>query len=66
MPSKISPADLGPLDANQRYTIPETSAYLRQSRARTYEQIKSGDLPVIKDARRTYIPGSAIIQKSRV
>lgn len=54
------------LDLNQRYTIPEASAYLRQCRAKTYQDIKAGTLPIIKDARRTYIPGTAIAERSRV
>lgn len=51
---------LPPLDINQRYTIPEAGAYLRQSRAKTYNDITEGKLPVIKDGKRTYIPGQAI------
>jgi hypothetical protein len=57
---------LPPLDLNQRYTINEASAYLRQCRAKTYKDIKTGDLPVIKDARRTYVPGTAIAERSRL
>ena len=57
---------LPPLDLNQRYTVPEASAYLRQSRAKTYVDIRAGTLTIIKDARRTYVPGTAIAQRSRV
>ena len=57
---------LPPLDLNQRYTIPEASAYLRQCRAKTYKDIKAGNLRIIKDARRTYVPGTAIAERSRV
>jgi hypothetical protein len=52
------------LDARQRYTIPETNAFLRQSRAKTYQDISSGSLAVIRDGRRVYIPGSEIIRRS--
>jgi hypothetical protein len=52
------------LDLNQRYTITETNAYLRQSRAKTYQDIKEGKLPVIKDGRRTYVSGRAIAARS--
>jgi Helix-turn-helix domain len=60
------PLILPPLDIRQRYTIDETGAYLRQSRAKTYNDIAAGKLPVIKDGKRTYIPGSAIAERSRV
>jgi hypothetical protein len=62
----MSHLPLAPLDVNQRYTIPEANAYLRQSRAKTYQDIKSGLLPVIKDGSRTYVPGQAIAARSRI
>jgi hypothetical protein len=52
------------LDPLQRYSIPEANALLRQSNARTYQQIKVGELKVIKDGGRTYIPGSEIARRS--
>jgi hypothetical protein len=52
------------LDPLQRYTVPEANAYLRQSNARTYQQIKAGELRVIKDGGRTYVPGSEIARRS--
>lgn len=52
------------LDPLQRYSIPEANALLRQSNARTYQQIKAGELRIIKDAGRTYIPGSEIARRS--
>ena len=57
---------LPPLDPNQRYSVEECNAYLRQSRAKTWRDVKEGKLPVIRDGRRTYIPGSAILERSRV
>lgn len=57
---------LPPLDEKQRYTIPEASEYLRQSRAKTYVDMRAGRLPFIKDGRRTYIPGSVIAARSRL
>ena len=63
-PNSAALAALPPVDALQRYEIHEASAYLRQSRARTYNQIKRGELRVIKDGKRTYIPGSEIVRKS--
>jgi hypothetical protein len=56
-----APAALDPL---QRYSIPEANALLRQSNARTYEQIKAGQLRVIRDGGRTYVPGSEIARRS--
>ena len=56
---------LPPLDVLQRYTIQETTAYLRQSRSKTYDDIKAGVLQVIKDGRRTYVSGRAIAARSQ-
>lgn len=53
-----------PLDINQRYTIDETTAYLRQSRAKTYIDIRDGKLPIIKDGKRTYVAGRVIAARS--
>ena len=55
---------LPPLDLLQRYTVPEASAYLRQSRAKTYTDIAAGVIPIIKDGRRTYVSGNAIAARS--
>ena len=62
--SRNSNPTLPPLDANQRYSIEEATAYLRQSRAKTYLDINAGRLVTIKDGRRRYVPGSAIIERS--
>ena len=61
----MSDLPLPPLDLNQRYSIPEANAYLRQSRAKTYQDIKNGKLVVIKDGRRTYISGRQIATRSK-
>jgi len=60
----MSTAILPPLDENQRYSVPESSAYLRTCRAKIYQKIKSGELRIIKDGARTLIPGSEIIRLS--
>lgn len=52
------------LDPNQRYTIPESSAILRQSNSRTWLQISQGKLQTIKDGGRTYITGASLIRRS--
>lgn len=56
--------NLPPLDVQQRYTIEEAAAYLRQSRAKTYSDIREGRLTIIKDGSRTYVPGSEIAARS--
>ena len=56
---------LPPLDPQQRYSILEASAYLRQSRSKTYMDIRAGTLAIIKDGKRTYIPGTVIAERSR-
>jgi hypothetical protein len=53
-----------PLDPLQRYGVPEANALLRQSNAKTYGDIKSGKIRVIRDGGRTYIPGSEIVRLS--
>lgn len=58
-------APLAPLDIQQRYTVPESIEYLRNSRASLYALIKSGKLPTIKEGRRTYVPGTAIAALSK-
>jgi excisionase family DNA binding protein len=58
-------AALPPLDLNQRYAIDEAALYLRCSRAHLYRLIKREELPTIQDGRRTYVPGSAIADRSR-
>lgn len=57
---------LVPLDPMQRYSINEACSLLRQSRAKTYNDIKNGTLAVIKDGRRTYVPGREIAARSTV
>ena len=52
------------IDANQRYTIPEASAILRQCHVKTYRQISEGTLQPIRDDGRVYIPGSELIRRS--
>jgi excisionase family DNA binding protein len=56
---------LPPLDERQRYSVPEACGYLRIGRKYLYDLIAAGELPVIKDGRRTFVPGSAIAARSR-
>ena len=57
-------AQLPPIDPHQRYEIPEASAYLRQSIAKTYIDIKAGKLRILKDGSRSFVPGAEIIRRS--
>ena len=52
------------LDLSQRYTIVEAMAYLRISRARLYAKVKAGEIEIIKDGSRSFIPGSEIAKQS--
>ena len=63
--SSIDHAHLAPLDTNQRYEIPEACNYLRVSRAKVYQQIRAGEIRVIKSGRRVHIPGAEIARLSR-
>ena len=60
----MTPQHLPPLDPQQRYTISETTAYLRCSRAHVYALLDRDELRVLRDGRRIYIPGSEIIRRS--
>jgi hypothetical protein len=55
---------LPPLDSQQRYSISEASALLRQCRAKTYKDIAAGRIEAFKDGSRTYITGRSIIARS--
>ncbi len=59
-------APLPTLDQQQRYTIPETCAYLRTSRASVYKLIANDSLRVLKEGKRTFVPGSEIARRSQV
>ena len=51
------------IDANQRYTIDEASAYLRQSREKTYRDIRHGKITAISDGRK-FISGEELIRRA--
>lgn len=55
---------LPPLDPLQRYSIDEAATYLRQSRAKTYQDISAGRLESFTDGRRRYVSGRAIAARS--
>lgn len=47
-------------DPRLRYSIELGTRFLAQSRATTYKQIRAGDLKVIREGKRVYIPGAEI------
>jgi len=51
------------IDPHQRYTIDEASAYLRQSREKTYRDIRERKLAAIFDGRK-YITGEELIRRA--
>ena len=57
---------LPPLDSAQRYSIEEAIAYLRSSRKTVYDDIRAGRLRVLKEGKRTFVPGSEIARRSRL
>jgi excisionase family DNA binding protein len=54
------------LDERQRYDVDEAARLLRLSRAQIYVDMREGNLRFIKDGRRSFIPGSEIIRRSRL
>ncbi|MEZ5514072.1 MAG: helix-turn-helix domain-containing protein [Steroidobacteraceae bacterium] len=62
MPRNSDP--LPPLDQQQRYSIPEAVQYLRLSRGAVYKLISAGELRILKQGKRTFVPGSEIARLS--
>jgi len=56
---------LAPLDNSQRYDVPEALSYLRIGRKKFYENVAAGTIKIIKDGRRTFVPGAEIARLSR-
>ena len=72
----MSDKSLPPVDAGQRYSIPESLRYLRCSRKTLYKIIAAGDVQTIAVgqrrskrgallAGRRYVPGSEIVRLSQ-
>jgi hypothetical protein len=53
------------LDENRRYPLPLAAAYLGISRAWLFVKIRRGEIKILKDASRTFVPGSEIVRHSR-
>ena len=54
------------MDVAQRYTIKEATSYLRISHASIYKEINARRLRVLKNGKRTFVPGSEIARLSRL
>lgn len=54
------------VDVAQRYTIKEATSYLRISHASIYKEINACRIRVIKQGKRTFVPGSEISRLSRL
>src|ERR1700733_15385961 len=57
---------LPPVDVTQRYTIAEATSYLRISHASVYKEINASRIKVLKQGKRTVVPGSEIARLSRL
>jgi prophage regulatory protein len=57
---------LAPVDVAQRYTIAEATAYLRISHVSIYREINARRIRVLKQGRRTFVPGSEIARLSQL
>jgi hypothetical protein len=57
---------LAPVDLAQRYTISEATSYLRISHASIYKEINARRLQVIKQGKRTFVPGGEIARLSQL
>lgn len=57
---------LAAVDVAQRYTIAEAVSYLRISHASIYKEINARRLRIIKNGKRTFVPGGEIARLSRL
>ena len=55
-----------PVDIHQRYSVSEACGYLSISHTALYAAIAAGRLRVIKDGKRTLVPGSEISRLSQL
>jgi excisionase family DNA binding protein len=51
---------LPPVDVNSRYTVDEAIVLLRTSRTTLYHHIAAGNLRVLREGKRTFVPGSEL------
>jgi len=61
-PKVAPPTNLDPL---QRYSLPETCAFLRISRTKLYQLFRTYRLSKIKDGAKSFVAGSEIARLSR-
>ena len=57
---------LPPLDLHQRYSIQESCGYLRISRPSFYKKLKAGEIYVLKEGARVFVPGTEIARNSTI
>jgi hypothetical protein len=61
--AKARPAS--PVDRNQRYDVAaEAAPYLRLAPSTVWQKIKDGEIAIMRDRGRVYVPGSEIIRLS--
>jgi hypothetical protein len=53
-----------PVDPNQRYDLSEAIPYLRLAKSTVWKKINCGELQIIRDSGRVFVPGSEIVRLS--
>jgi hypothetical protein len=61
-----STAQVPPFNEKLRYRVPMAAAYLAQSVASTWNDIRAGKLRVIRDGARTFVPGGEIVRRCQL
>jgi hypothetical protein len=59
-------ASLPAFDERLRYRVEIAAKFLDQSRATTWKQIRDGQLRVIREGQRVFIPGTEIVRRSTI
>lgn len=55
-----------PFDPRLRYPIPTAARFLGISRASLYKHIGAGDIRVLREGKRVFVPGSEIARRSQL
>jgi hypothetical protein len=55
---------LPPIDPLRRYSVNDSLQYLGISRAPFYQNVAEGKIKIIKDRKRTFVPGSELVRLS--
>jgi hypothetical protein len=59
---KVAPV----FDPRLRYSVDTAAQFLNQSRAKLYIDIREGRLAVIREGRRTFVPGTEIARRCSI